>query len=356
MKFTFYNRADYFKQLALDIDAAKPGERVLVASIVIEPRDELVSKVLHALAGAAQRGAHVLVLADAYTFLHNPNKLPGPLWYKLTLTDRMRQPFAQTYQMLKHIEQCGGQVVITNRPHKRFGMLHAGRSHIKAGIVGNKLYLGGCNLSGSSQIDIMVGSNDAKAADWVYQQLSRIAHTGSTSEAFGGQDQRFEVDSHTSILIDGGKPKQSIILSEAYKLIDNAQKSLLITCQYFPGGATAKQLVAAYHRKVAVTIFHSHPAAHGLEAPGHHVQQFIGRSRLPAKFKSFRLSKRAPKLHAKILVSEQEAIVGSHNFVTQGVTLGTAEIALHVKDPVFADDLKKFIEKEITKTLAMLNK
>ena len=35
----------------------------------------------------------------------------------------------------------------------------------------------------------------------------------------------------------------------------------------------------------------------------------------------------APKLHAKVLVSERCAIIGSHNYVWQGVRFGTAEIA-----------------------------
>jgi len=351
MNFTFYNRQDYFKQLVKDIDAAKPGERVLVATISLDPHDLLVAQVLHSLAGAAQRGAHVLVMVDAYTFLQNPNKLPGPLWYNLTLTERMSQPFAKAYQMLKHIEQCGGSVVITNRPNRRFSTMHAGRSHIKAAIIGNRLYIGGCNLSGSDQIDLMTHSENAKAADWVYQQLSFVAHTGSTKAAFKAQDQRFEVDKSTSILIDAGRPRQSRILDEALHLIDTAEKSLLITCQYFPGGVTAKHLATAFRRGVDVTIYHSHPKVHGLEAPAHHVQQFVGRSRLPAKLKSFRLAKGAPKLHAKVLVSEKEAIVGSHNFITQGVTLGTAEIALHVKGPAFTAELRKFIENEITSRL-----
>jgi len=352
MNFTFYNRPDYFKQLARDIDAAKPGERILVASIVVDPEAEFVGEVFHALAGAAQRGAHVTVLVDAYTFLISYNKMPGPLWSGQKLSSDMRHPFGQIYQRLKHIEQLGGRVDITNRPVRRFGIMHGGRSHIKAGIIGDKLYIGGCNLNRPTHIDLMVGSQNAKATGWVYEQLMKVAATGSTGAAFHGQDQRFDIDTTTTLLLDAGKPRQSLILDEAYKLIDRAKKSLLVTCQYFPGGRTANRLLTAFKRGVDVRISYSHPSVHGLETPAHHLQQLYNRLRLPSTLTQHRIPKGMPKLHAKVLVSESEAIVGSHNFVTQGVTLGTAEIALHVKDPQFAKQLREFIETEISQSLA----
>jgi hypothetical protein len=43
-----------------------------------------------------------------------------------------------------------------------------------------------------------------------------------------------------------------------------------------------------------------------------------------------------PRLHAKLLATEQGAMIGSHNYVVQGVTLGTAEAAILRNDPQFS--------------------
>ncbi len=39
-----------------------------------------------------------------------------------------------------------------------------------------------------------------------------------------------------------------------------------------------------------------------------------------------------PFLHAKIIASETSADAGSHNYISAGVMLGTAEIAIHTTD------------------------
>jgi len=88
MDFTFYSRAEYFKQLVREISNAGPGDRVAVATMTLNSAQPLVHDILHALQGAANRGAEVTLLVDAYIFLNGTNKLPGPLWYKSVLSDR----------------------------------------------------------------------------------------------------------------------------------------------------------------------------------------------------------------------------------------------------------------------------
>jgi hypothetical protein len=46
-----------------------------------------------------------------------------------------------------------------------------------------------------------------------------------------------------------------------------------------------------------------------------------------------------------MVVSENGAIVGSHNLITQGITFGTAELSLQVMDPRFAVDLAAFTKR-----------
>jgi len=193
----------------------------------------------------------------------------------------------------------------------------------------------------------MVGQTEVRAADWLYNWLVKLTSTESTTETFHGQDQLFTIRDGMQILIDAGVPKQSIIYDHAMELIDSAEKSIFFTCQYFPGGRTAQHLLAAHKRGVKVRIVYSHPHAHGQKAPMHHLYNLNERLRLPAEFFSERRPKYAPLLHAKVIATDKGAIVGSNNYVTQGVWLGTAEIALEYNDPEFSKQLISCMENQI---------
>jgi phosphatidylserine/phosphatidylglycerophosphate/cardiolipin synthase-like enzyme len=193
----------------------------------------------------------------------------------------------------------------------------------------------------------MVGWRDKKAADWVYDWVTKIVATGSTKETFASKDRQLELSPSLRILLDAGKPKQSIIYDCALQLIDEAQESIFFTCQYFPGGRTGKHLLKAYDRGVDVRIVYSHPLAHGPKAPAHWLYNTRERLRLPAALFSEQRAAKAPTVHAKVIATEKGAIVGSHNYVPQGVWLGTAEIALLSNDPEFSKALVRKIGSEL---------
>jgi len=141
---------------------------------------------------------------------------------------------------------------------------------------------------------------------------------------------------------------QSLIYDEALNMIDSAKEWIYVTCQYFPGGPTAKHLAAAQKRGVRIQIDFSHPHTHNSAAAVHHMHQLAQRARgLPRNFFAGRLDKHVPKLHAKVLATEQGAMLGSHNYVVQGVQFGTAEIALQSFDPIFSNALCDFMKDQI---------
>lgn len=327
-------------QLAADITRTQKGDRVVLATLTLDSSQPLIADILKSLEEAAVRGVNVTLLVDAYTFLTSKHKVPGPLWYLPTLSQPFLPPFLRHYKALRRLEASGVKTVVTNIPKAPFLPIPAGRSHIKAAVINDKIYVGGCNLTSPNQLDLMVSWHDAKHADWLYDQLaSMVQHQGSQG-AFGGIDQRLQCSDGSELIIDAGKRRQSAILETAYSLIDNAKKNIVMTCQYFPGGATAQHLLAAHKRGVHVQIFYSHPSVHGIEAPAHHLHILRERARLPKELFENELPKGSRRLHAKVLVSEQSALIGSHNYVTQGVRLGTAELALFSKDSTFATALR----------------
>jgi len=340
--------AEYFRDLARMISTAKKGDRVAVATMSFRPEQPLVHAITNELEAAARRGANVYVTMDAYEFLKAGQGKPGPLWPHTELPKNLREPFRGRVAAFERISAAGGHCVITNMPKRPFSPIHGGRSHIKTAVIGDAVYIGGCNLNDASRLDIMARWHDRKAADWAFDTVREIVEHKSTQEAFGGKDRSMTVDSKTKLLVDAGVPKQSTILQNAYQLIDEAEDHVFLTCQYFPGGTTARHLKAAFNRGVQVTICYSHPSVHGTEAPAHYLYALKERTRMPKNFFVNRLVRDRPLLHAKVLCTEKGAMLGSHNYVVQGVNFGTAEIALRCNMPDFSKKLRAAIQQQIS--------
>jgi cardiolipin synthase len=343
-KYTLYARPAYFDTLAKEIAATKSGDRVLVTSMTLRPQDDLVQTIITSLCEAASRGVIVHFSIDAHQFLSYEFQRLGPLWFHKDFPEKMSPPFARKYATLEKLYRAGVHVGVTNQPHKRFTSPFAGRSHIKTAIINEKLYIGGCNLSASDQLDVMVSWHDKTSADWLYNLMHSMVVNESSLDAFGMIDHQYAINKKALVLIDTGVRDQSIILRQALKVIDDAEEWLLITCQYFPNSITAQALKRAQLRGVKVFPIFNNPRKHGFP---HSVLQYAvaqrERLRMPREFFLGELPPTLPFLHAKVLASEQQAMVGSHNYVRAGVALGTAETALWVKDAAFAQASAQFI-------------
>jgi phosphatidylserine/phosphatidylglycerophosphate/cardiolipin synthase-like enzyme len=346
--FTFCNRVEYFQQLARSIRQTKSGERIAITTMAFDSREPLVASLMDELTAAADRGVHAYLVIDAFSFLINEKPLRlGPLWFGTPLSQTQKEPFASRYASLETFRSHGGIYAITNQPKTRFTLPQAGRSHIKTAIIGNTIYIGGHNLSASEEVDIMTQWHDSKTANYLYNLICTTAKTGSVYDTLKGRDTTLQIDKVNTLFFDAGTPKSSLILRRALQLIDEAQEWIYITCQYFPGGKTAQHLLAAHKRGVHVQILYSNPHAHGKESVGHYVYNLRERLRLPKSFFEHQLPKHGPKLHAKLIATEKGAMLGSHNYVSQGVRLGTAEIALLRKDPVFSQQAVLAITKAL---------
>lgn len=346
--YTLLTRAEYFKTLAATARHASRGQRVLAAAMDINPFEPAVISLVESLQIAARQGANVHLIVDAHNFLQADNLLPGPLFYKHSL-ETLRGKFNATLQLLRGLETAGGSFHITNIPKRRLNPPSIGRSHIKGAVVGDQVFIGGCNFERPEHIDVMVAWRDKYAADVMEKWFRKMVQARRVRDGFGDVDTETRIDDTTELLLDAGVPGQSLIYDTALRLIDDAKEWLYITCQYFPGGPTAKHLAAAAKRGVEVEIVYSHPRSQGKDAPLHQLHQLSQHAkRLPRSFFSGKLDKQIAKLHAKILASEHEALVGSHNYVIQGVQFGTAEVALHGRDTALALALRSFIKDQIT--------
>jgi phosphatidylserine/phosphatidylglycerophosphate/cardiolipin synthase-like enzyme len=335
--FTFYTKAAYYQDLAKRIAGTTKGDRVMLMSMSIGVNARGVRPVLEQLNQAARRGVHVTLALDAYSFIVSEHLSPGPLLVSRRLSPRWTAFFRNNLLALEELERNGGRFSIINRPSRPFRSPFKGRCHIKHSIVNDYVYTGGCNLNRNDNIDIMVGWKSGRAADWLYDITNQIIESGFTGAALRNQDIALSLGDNTELLLDAGKAGQSMIFDRAMKLIDEADSSIFMTCQFFPNSTTVEHLVAAHRRGVSVSLYYNHPSKHDLlRRPLHSAVLTRERLRTPVTFRQHQLPKTMPFIHAKVLATDKGAIIGSHNFVRVGVDFGTAEIALTKHDADFA--------------------
>jgi phosphatidylserine/phosphatidylglycerophosphate/cardiolipin synthase-like enzyme len=327
---------EFFKSLAADLCSTGPDSRVAILTMDFEPSEPLVKPVVEELAAAADRQVEISLGVDAFAFLiDDGKKTVGPMFLPL--------PFGQeNYRKRRAALASLAQkptvnVSVLNQPDKRLKNPFSGRSHIKTAVVDDKVYLGGPNFHKTERADMVVSLEDAELADWLCELSSRIVRAGSTSEVLGGQDIDLQLDDKTRVLVDSGKPGQSLILDEAMRLIDDANERLYASFQFLPSGQLAERLGDADARGVTVRPFYNHPAQYNLALNLH--ERFVKLRQsgiLPKTLLQSSLPRHAEIIHSKAMASEKAAIVGSHNFVELGVKYGTPEIALRREDPAFA--------------------
>jgi phosphatidylserine/phosphatidylglycerophosphate/cardiolipin synthase-like enzyme len=334
-RYTFLATDEYLARLTNDISQTQPGDRVLLATMAYNPAIPAIERLTHELCQAAKRHVDVKLSIDAYNFLVSDRKPFGPLVYRKQLPVPLPKHLAPLDKALTALRQAGADVVVTNMPTRAWTMPFAGRSHAKISIVNDTVYLGSNNLE-KPFLEAVASWQDSGDAAWLYNLFGQRFLQSQTRLALGDEDLRHRISSSEEILFDVGVPKQSRIYDQALALIDRAQQWLFISCQYFPNSTTAQHLKRAHQRGVTVIPMFNHYKQHS--GPHRLLQEGVTRReqlRMPPAFFDFQLPTDRPYLHAKILASEQEALLGSHNFIPAGVNFGTAEIAIHSTAPNF---------------------
>jgi len=349
-QYSLHDKREYFDALIEAFDASGPGNRILLMSMGFAPDQPPVAKLMQSLEAAAQRGADITFTIDARVFLQRPDSLPGPLWFSPKLSAKLPGEFGHIYQLLERLDAYPNvSAKVLNQPTHRFSLPIGGRSHIKTAIIDDLVFVGGCNLDAVQNTDLMVSWRDVQVAGALHELMLRGITVGNMRVGLSGTDRTIQLDDQTVLLIDAGVPGQSLIFENALQCIDNAREWLTITCQFFPNSITAKHLLGAVKRGVKTDIIFSHPRAHGfIGGLEQYLNLAIEHTRLPKEMFQRMLSASAPKLHAKLLATDQGVMIGSHNYVKFGVSVGTAEITLKSSDPQLAVQARAKLEATLS--------
>lgn len=351
--YTIYKAEDYYLEIAKQIAATKPGDRVGLITMTFWPDEQLIGTMFGELINAAKRGVRIDIAIDAYALMMTQKDEPiGPLFFNLdALKTKYPRRFYKKMKAMEELKSAGGHYYIINKPSRWPTNPTSGRSHIKATIINNEVFVGGCNLGDSNQIDYMVRIRNSETAEWIYKMILKIMKNGNSRLALDCTDLSLRSDPCTTILVDSGVKRQSLILDSALDFIDQSQNWLVLTCQFYPGGVTAEHIDRAYKRGVRVYPIYNNTNKFGTVQPLVH-RMILERERLrhsKALFKG-QLPRNHKRLHAKLIATENGAMIGSHNYVDMLVRSGTSEIAILRHDPDFAKEAVSILLKQLKVT------
>lgn len=306
----------YLRELVREVNRAK--YRVLIVTLLISYDHETVH-LFEALVRALRRGVEVCIIVDGY--------------YTRVYFAGRQQRIRKTMQALELLRELRATVHLFGRssinPFK-------GRCHSKFVIIDDSVYgFGGVNISDKAvrNNDYMLRWINAGLADRLHVLCATIRSDGTHP------DESVVLDEHSTVLIDGGNPGESIIYQQACELVRQSRRVYYVS-QFCPTGPLARQLF-----ETNANYYFNRCSQAGM-----HIGAMLAVDKV---ISGIRTSYRDKKyLHAKFLLAERDdgsrvVLTGSHNFKQQGIKYGTKEIALYSTDQRLWDQLFSYLLSDV---------
>ncbi len=297
-------------------------ERVLVQAMTFEA-DHVNLLIANALLEASARGVPVFIKVDGFVRImtaDTPNYLINLVKKDGGWSKHLR---SENERMLESFVSAGIDFEMTNEPKLVDKLLMArGRNHRKIFLVDDVLYMGGLNLSQKvfEREDFVIKITDKDIVEMAASVYKNTKQSKSSTTLPCGSD--------TEYLIEGGG-MNSLIIAKAVILIDRARRRVEFMTSLAPTGEIRRALLRAVDRGVTVRTFSS-----------------WAQCRTP--FESYTPNRGSA--HAKLLVADQWAIFGSHNFDWRLAVLKTEEMSIMTSRTHIVDPLRKYFEKTISET------
>lgn len=328
--FALLPAAQYYEALQKAI--AKAKQRIVIHAMVVAWTPGM-DKLAPLISDALDRGVRVDIVGDRYT------RLFLSVWGRFSRKPGGPGSWQHTPPINQKLIEKGAHITYIERvkPQNPF----AGRCHSKAVVIDDTVFsFGGINFGDQDlrgympNNDFMLRTTNKALADYIHQLVRTLAEDKGILP-----DYQHPIDGQTTLLFDGGAPKESIIYDTACRLAARAQRIYYVS-QYPPSG----RLGYLVSQKENVCYFNR-----------------VGKGDFPMNVMllldklRYRLANRyqkSPYLHAKFILTEEadgtkNVITGSNNFSWSGVQFGTKEIAIHSTNEKLWQILYNYIEETI---------
>lgn len=298
------------KQLLRDMRAAQ--HRILLQAMEFHSEGSSMQALLQAACEATARGVRVCLVCDPHSYLNQPT----------------------IGTVVRRLQRAG--VVVRWCGHGWWGWPIAGRSHVKIYCCDDTVYLGGgVNFSQASfaNHDFMLRYTSAEIADIALSAAHNLYSW------WARPDYAVALSASDTLLADGGKRGQSIILEQACAIVRGAKRVWYVS-QFAPSGRLAGLLRRSRAEVVAFNT--ARTATSLLDTVGYRVLNY--------RFQAYNQYQGDRKIHAKYIVAEQAngrliSLTGSHNFNATGVRFGTQETAILTYDQSLGRQLISYAQQ-----------
>lgn len=283
--------------------------------------------------GAADRGVDTRYTVDMFHKMF----VGDSLYYFPHVTQakrkEVRESKAGRREALADMESHGVQVTVTNPPQNIKERLNPGRgrNHRKMAIIDDVAFMGDQHhFVTHSQPGTMTEVTDPILVDG----LAKLYE--SADQGRGGDDYELVSSDGSSLLVDAGIPRRSLIMDRAKTAIEGAQSSIKMTNQHTSDGELVVGIQAAQDNGVTGTLFVGNPQL--LDFPLSWM--FDTRSQLL----SHRQGISVPTLetpdwiHSNILLVDEglptaQAIMGTRCYSDTIADWASQEVAIHTTNP-----------------------
>lgn len=323
----------------IELEARSAKKRIYAQAMEVEP-GEVSSRLLAIVEKAAESGLDARLNVDYYSLMVTdglPNLFP------FTISEKWRKRLRIRNEAFQQIKDKGGRIAFVNKPTLLEKFIYTmGRNHMKIFIIDDIAWIGGVNFADGyfKRQDIMVKITDKAIVAPIARVFIEVHNEQLT------YDEILKTKHNASLFIDTGHTGQSVILDAAVAMIHSAKHSIKVASAFVPDGKFLKALIDASKQGVFVELATSAPEkTFGV----YRLVNEMSRFSLNLRGVSFNVSYAQKPVHAKVLIIDNAlALFGSHNFLTKGVLMHTAEIALQSSDKTLVANLLQFY-KSFTK-------
>lgn len=334
---------EFVKQFKNEADHSK--KRVWLETMYIMP-SHLTDIMIETLSRCASRGLDSRLFTDGILKpLRDRDKLYSGIFGQDNLRDYQHRA---SLALEKKISDSGVRHIET-RPYRPINNILFSflRNHLKLAIVDDTVWIGGLNAGKDpdyNRIDYMMRIDSEPFAT----KLTQIVEEQSTLSA-----DVCEKLGDLDIFVDRGKPGESTIYENVIEKIrgikDPKNAEITILSPWVPDGKILDTLDDLHKRGANVTVITSHHkfefALEGVYALVKNFNNLV----MKLRGKKINLLYSPVDIHGKMLCiregNENYSMITTHNLVTQGVVMGTTEIAVGSSNLEFNRNCFEFLEK-----------
>lgn len=323
----------FIKDFLKEADSAK--KRIWIETMFFEP-GPIIEQLEQVIVRAVKRNVDVRFTVDWVMQSYYGNHLrlfPSlqPNWkrWKHIQTERVR--------FLKRLSKIGVVISIVHKPGIVYRLLPmSGRNHNKIYIIDDKAWMGGINFAAElNSRDLMI--------KFFFPEVVKILETCFLSADRVNDDFRLVCRRGYTFYSDAGKANTSIILQETVRCILMAKRRITFVSQFVPDMQILRALIKRAGEGITVTIITGKRSESIFTKFPNNIFYLLVKNNIKNK-ENIGVLHYNGQIHAKLLlIDDSTSLIGSHNFIWSTVLLGTAEIAMEIKDKKIIHDSKVFI-------------